>query len=147
MTGRTAAMHDLGKNAGDNPGERAEAARKRRSRAMIAASVAIAVLIVVGTAVFKRPGQQVAPGWAIAFAFIYVGMSLFGWWRVCRVADEVEARNNRAAMVWAGCFYGVTYPVWYFLWRGGLVPEPDHMLMYAATVAVAALTYGIRKIS
>jgi len=143
MMSRTATMGD----PGNNPGERAEAERLRRSRAMIAASVVVAVLIVAGTAVFKRPGQHVAPGWAIAFAIIYVGTSVFGWWRTCRVADEVEARNNKAAMVWAGCFYGLAYPVWYFLWRGGLVPEPDHMLMYAATVAVAAVTYMIRKLS
>jgi len=131
----------------NNPGERAEAARKRRSRARIAASLALAVLIVAGTAIFKRPGQQVAPGWAIAFAFIYVGATALGWWRICYVVDEVEARNNRAAMVWAGCFYGLTYPVWYFLWRGGLVPEPNHMLTYVATVAVAAIAYMVRKIS
>jgi len=143
MMSRTATMGDLG----NNPGERAEAARRRGARARIALSVAIAVLIVAGTAIFKRPGQQVAPGWAIAFVFLYVGAMVFGWWRTCRVADEVEARNNQAAMVWAGCFYGLTYPVWYFLWRGGVVPEPDHMLMYAATVAVAAVTYAIRKLS
>ena len=143
MTGRTAAMDDLG----NNPGERAEAARKRRARAMILVSVAIAVLIVAGTAIFKRPDQQVAPGWAIAFAFIYVGAMVFGGWRACRQTDEVEARNNRAALVWAACFYGLTYPVWYFLWKGGLVPEPDHMLMFAATVFVAMATYLARRIS
>jgi len=142
MTGRTAAMGD----PANNPGERAEAARKRRARAMIAASVAIAVLIVVGTAIFKRPGQQVAPGWAIAFTFLYVGAMLLGGWRACRLTDEVEARNNRAALVWAGCFYGLAYPVWFFLWKGGLVPEPDHMLMFAATVFVTLATYLGRKI-
>jgi hypothetical protein len=131
----------------DNPGERAEAARKRRSLMMIAANVAIAVVIVVGTAIVKRPGQQITPGWAIAFAIIYVGALVFGGWRMCRAVDEVEVRNNRAAMVWAACFYGLTYPVWFFLWKGGLVPEPDHMLMFAATVAVAAAAYAIRKIS
>jgi hypothetical protein len=136
-------MHDLG----NNPGEQAEAARKRRARAMIVVSVAIAALIVVGTAIFKRPDQQVAPGWAIAFAFIYVGAMVFGGWRACRQTDEVEARNNRAALVWAACFYGLTYPVWYFLWKGGLVPEPDHMLMFAATVFVAMATYLARRIS
>ena len=143
MMSRTATMGDLG----NNPGERAEAQRRRRSRAMIAGSVAIAVLIVVGTAIFKRPGQQVAPGWAIAFAFIYVGAMVFGGWRACRLTDEVEARNNRAALVWAGCFYGLAYPVWFFLWKGGLVLEPDHMLMFAATVFVAMATYLARRIS
>ena len=142
MTGRTAAMGDLG----NNPGERAEAERKRRSRAMIAASVVVAVLIVAGTAIFKRAGQQVAPGWAIAFVFLYVGAMLFGGWRACRLTDEVEARNNRAALVWAGCFYWLTYPAWFFLWKGGLVPEPDHMLMFAATVFVAMAAYLARKI-
>jgi hypothetical protein len=135
-------MGDLG----NNPGERAEAARRRRARAMIAASIAIAVLIVVGTAVFKRPGQQVAPGWAIAFVLLYVGALLFGGWRACRLADEVEARNNRAALVWAACFYGLAYPAWFFLWKGGLVPEPDHMLMFAATFCVVMATYLARKI-
>ena len=142
MTGRTAAMGD----PANNPGERAEAARKRRYLALIAIYIAVAVVMVIGTAVFKRPGQQVEPSWAIAFAILYVGVSLIGGWRMCRLVDEVEMRDNRAAAVWAGCFYGLTYPVWFFLWKGGLLPEPSHILMYVATVFVAMATYLARRI-
>ena len=142
MTGRTAAMGD----PANNPGERAEAARKRRFRTMMGAYVAVAMLIVVGTAVSTRGGHQVTPGWAIAFAILYLGVSLVGGWRMCRVADEVEIRDNWAALVWAGGCYGLTYPVWLFLWKGGLVPEPSHVLMYGAFVFVATVTYLARKI-
>lgn len=143
MTGRKATMDNLG----TNPGERAEAARKRRFQMMIALYVVVAVLIIVGTLVFKRAGHQLAPGWAIACTILYLGLALFVGLRMCRVDDEVEIRANMMAMAWAGSFYGLAYPVWYFLWRGGLVPEPDHMLMYVATVAVATVTYLARKIS
>ncbi|MEO6215543.1 MAG: hypothetical protein ABIO86_05905 [Sphingomonas sp.] len=142
MTGRTAAMGDLG----NDPGERAEAARKRRFRVLMAVYVAVAMLIVAGTAVSTRAGHRVTPGWAIAFALLYIGIALVGGWRMYHLVDEVENRDNRVAVEWAGCFYGLTYPVWLFLWKGGLVPEPDHVLMFLGFVFVATATYLARKI-
>ena len=111
-------------------GERAEAARKRRTAMLFAASVVVAVAMNVGTAIFKQGHGRIAPGWAIAFVGLYL-LAVFGSWRfACRVSDEVELRNNVSALAAGGTAYALVYPSWYFLWRGGLTPEPIHELLF-----------------
>lgn len=127
-------------------GERAEARRLARGRATIAGSAVCAVLIIGAAFLFKQSGGRVAPAGAITITIVYlVALVGFGW-RACRRADEVEIRHNLVALATAASFYGLVYPGWYFLWKGGLLPEPSHEILYVAMLAVAVLAYLRAKI-
>lgn len=122
-------------------GERAEAERKRHAAALFALSIVVAVAMVAGTAIFKQDHGQIAPGWAIAFVGLYL-LALFACWRfACRVSDEVELRNNVSALAAGGLANALVYPSWYFLWRGGLMPEPSHELLFAVVFLTTMLAY------
>jgi cation transport ATPase len=122
-------------------GERAEAARKRRAAMLFAISMAVAVAMVVGTAIFKQGHGRIAPGWAVAFVGLYL-VAVFASWRfACRVSDEVELRNNVGALAAGGTAYALVYPAWYFLWRGGLVPEPIHEALFVVAFLTTMTAY------
>jgi cation transport ATPase len=122
-------------------GERAEATRKRRAAMLVAASMVVAVAMVVGTAVFKQGHGRITPGWAIAFVGLYL-LAVFGSWRfACRVSDEVELRANVGALATGGTAYALVYPSWYFLWRGGLVPEPSHEALFVIAFLATMTAY------
>jgi hypothetical protein len=127
-------------------GERAEARRLKRVRAKMAGSMVCALLILGAAFLFKQSGGRIAPAGAITIVVVYlVAMIGFGW-RACRRADEVEIRDNLIALASAAGFYGLVYPGWYFLWKGGLLPEPIHEAMYVAMIAVAMASYLWAKI-
>ncbi|MCW3848320.1 hypothetical protein OF829_13830 [Sphingomonas sp. LB-2] len=122
-------------------GERAEAVRKRRTAILFAASMVVGVAMVVGTAIFKQGHGRIAPGWAIAFVGLYL-LAVFGSWRfACRVSDEVELRANVGALATGGTAYALVYPSWYFLWRGGLVPEPSHEALFVIAFVATMSAY------
>jgi hypothetical protein len=127
-------------------GERAEAQRLARVRARVLGALVCAVLIIGSAWLFKQSGGRIAPAGAITIVIVYL-VALIGFgWRTCRRADEVEIRDNLVALAAAAGFYGLVYPGWYFLWKGGLLPEPSHELMYIAMIAVTTLTYLWAKI-
>jgi hypothetical protein len=126
-------------------GERAEAARRRRAAMLVAASAVAAVAMVVGTAIFKQGHGGIASGWAIAFVGLYL-LVMFGSWRfACRVSDEVELRSTVSALATGGTAYALVYPSWYFLWRGGLTPEPSHEALFVIAFVATMTAYLWKK--
>jgi cation transport ATPase len=122
-------------------GERAEAARTRRAGILFAASLAAAVAMIVGTAIFKQGHGRMAPGWAIAFVCLYL-LVMFGSWRfACRISDEVELRATVSALATGGTAFALVYPSWYFLWRGGLTPEPSHEALFVIAFLATMASY------
>jgi hypothetical protein len=122
-------------------GERAEAARRRRVAILFAASVVVAVAMVVGTAIFKEGHGRITSGWAIGFVGLYL-LAMFGSWRfACRASDEVELRSTVGALATGGGAYALVYPCWYFLWRGGLTPEPSHEALFVITFVTIMTAY------
>ena len=68
----------------------------------------------------------VAIGLCIAFALaIAVGALLMK-----KNMDELERLNRYKAASLAGTSYLCTYIVWFFLWKGGVVPEPMHVVLF-----------------
>ena len=68
----------------------------------------------------------VAIGLCIAFAVaVAVGAVLMK-----KNMDEHERLNRYKAASLAGTAYLSTYMVWFFLWKGGLVPEPMHVVLF-----------------
>lgn len=83
-----------------------------------------------------------SPGTAIALALL-VGVllpALSIYWHL-RAIDEQEAAAYNKGALFAMYAYWVGAPVWWVLWRGGLVAAPDGVLIYVATAVIATVTW------
>jgi hypothetical protein len=127
-------------------GERAEARRLARVRAMIGGSMVCALLIVGAALLFKQSGGRIAPAGAITIVLLYLAAMVSSFWYACRKTDEVEARDTIVAVAVGGGAYGLVYPAWYFLWRGGLVSEPSHEALYLMLIVVITLAYFWKRL-
>lgn len=58
-----------------------------------------------------------------------------------RYLDEQEAHAYRTGAYYAFMLYGIGAPVWWILWRGGLVPEPNGVIIYYATVMTCGIIW------
>ena len=87
-------------------------------------------------------GGPLSPGVAIALALL-VGVllpALSIYWHV-RAIDEQEAAAYNKGALFAMYAYWVGAPVWWLLWRGGLVAAPDGVLIYVATAVIATVIW------
>ncbi|HEX8056609.1 MAG TPA: hypothetical protein VF481_08105 [Novosphingobium sp.] len=90
-------------------------------------------------ALFDNP---LSPATAIVLALLVglVAPALSLYWHL-RVIDEQEAAAyNKGALIAMYAFW-VGAPVWWLLWRGGLVAAPDGVLIYVATAVIATVTW------
>lgn len=131
-------------------GVRAARARQRRLYVVIAALAAAGFVVGFFSSMFERDGggflEGIGPVWAVAASLILVVAIVWGTRVYMRHSDELERRNNSWGLVVAGNFFLIGYPVWFLLWRGELVPEPDHQIVYVATVVVMMLAYFWKKV-
>ncbi len=139
--------------ADDTPGagERATRERSRRIWWIMGGMAAIGFVTGFATAFLEKdeggafPGA-LPPAFAIGAALVFVIAVVFGSWRYFRTIDEVERRNNYVGAIWGLNFYVVLYPVWFFLWKGGLVIEPMHEALFVATLVVTMIAYFWTKL-
>lgn len=90
--------------------------------------------------------QGTIPNWlAIALAIVTVVALIGGSLIVKRRIDEVERQHSQVAGACAAYAVLVAYPVWYLLWKGQLVPEPSHVVLFLALYAIVSVTYLYRK--
>jgi hypothetical protein len=83
-----------------------------------------------------------SPGVAIALALLVGALlpALSIYWHL-RAIDEQEAAAYNKGALFAMYAYWVGAPVWWVLWRGGLVAAPDGVLIYVATAVIATVTW------
>ncbi len=83
-----------------------------------------------------------SPGVAIALALL-VGVllpALSLYWHLHAIDEQEAAAYNKGAL-FAMYAYWVGAPVWWLLWRGGLVAAPDGVLIYVATAVIATVIW------
>lgn len=57
-------------------------------------------------------------------------MPVVAWFWHTRVIDEQEANAYRDGGYYAGYAFLILTPLWWLMWRGGLVPEPNGVAIY-----------------
>ena len=67
----------------------------------------------------------------IPFVFVWVViMPVVAWFWHTRAIDEQEASAYRDGGYYAAYAFLILAPLWWVLWRGGFVPEPDGVAIY-----------------
>lgn len=129
-------------------GERAEKARSRRFwTILIVLMLAGGVIGGLQSAVTGGDLSRDLPAvWAVVLAAIYLVAVGAGSWYFFRSIDEVEMYENLLAYTVGAYFYATVYPLWYFLWKGGLVIEPVHEGLFLATMFVIGAFYIGKKL-
>ena len=128
------------------PGSGEQIERHKRRRRWLALGLLALLGMAVGM-VAGRLDKETVSGmtqWpqaaAVGLAALYLLVMGGGQWLSDRSADELERHRNARSMVIGAYGYMSVYPVWYALWRGGFVPEPDHQLLFL--IFVVSLLLG-----
>jgi uncharacterized protein YacL len=126
----------------------APTSRERRNRVVLVVCGAIGgimgmVLSLAGTTPMGAfSNEPIAPWLAAALAFaigVLMPVLCVYWHR--SVADEQEAAAyNKGALI--GLYvYLLGAPTWWLLWRGGLLPEPNGIIIYMITIGVTGVIW------
>lgn len=128
-------MTDRIDRADADVGARSEKARRNRRSAIIALCFVAGLPIgfYIGYAVVG-PGLDLSAPWPPAIAFgslaLYLAAILFGSIALARQMDEVETARQHKASAFAVAVMLTVYPAWFFLWKGEVLPEPVHWMMF-----------------
>ena len=121
---------------GANGSGAAAEARRRRRRILLVLGFAVAGGVaggLMGGALGDTGSlaRGTVPAWvAITSAAMFVVLLAVGALVVGREFDEVEVHHRRAAAKTALYGYVLVYIPWYLLWRGALLPEPSHEMLF-----------------
>ena len=75
----------------------------------------------------------------LAIAAIFLIAVTIGSIVLTRQMDEVERIAKLKATQAGAMVYLVGYPTWFLLWKGGFLPEPMHVAMFAIVMAALLL--------
>jgi drug/metabolite transporter (DMT)-like permease len=124
--------------------ERIERNRRRRKLAIVLAMGAVGGIGggIVGA---REDGHlfDLAHPWppllCLALAALFLLAVGIGTLLMRRQIDEVERMTKLRATHVGAMLLLVGYPVWFLLWKGGFLPEPQHVAIYAAFLIVSLL--------
>jgi hypothetical protein len=114
-------------------------------------SAALGVLITVieiigsvGDAAFSSGALTPVAAFMLA---IVVGLALpaLCWHWHMRVIDELEAEAYHVGALAAVYTFWIGGPVWWYLWRGGFVGQPDGVFFYFGTMAAFILGWAYKR--
>ena len=133
-------------------GERRERARRTRKAVLIGGIALVGAVsgFMIGYLDAESlidPSRTWPPAMAIGLAFAYLAAVLGGGLALARQTDELELSRQYKAIAAAAGLYVLAYPVWFFLWKGTLLPEPGHELLFILFwlgMAGASLFYRFR---
>ena len=134
------------------PGEAAARAQARRMTSWFAILLAIGGVIGMITALLEphaasiMSGGTVPPLFAIAAAVVTAVATVIGTRYLYTIADELELHNNMVAGAVGANALLLGYPVWFLLWKGGVAPEPQHIILFLLVLITTGGTYLFRKI-
>lgn len=137
---------------GMGPGEAAARAKSRRTMinfsvlALLGGATGFtAALIEQKDAPISAGGTM--PGWfAILAATVLVVAVAAGSYAYHRTMDELQRLDNYWAAALGTNVLLLGYPVWLILWKGGLLPAPDAMILFLAVLATTMIAYFWRKL-
>ena len=117
--------------------------------ALLGGGIALA-LMASSTAEYGDPTvfseTSIKPWVAIALSLVIgVGMPILSIYWHNRVIDEQEADAYRSGALIAIYAFWIGAPVWWLLWRGGLVPAPDGIAIYLITTFTALFVWFWKK--
>jgi hypothetical protein len=71
------------------------------------------------------------PAWlSIGLPVLLIGTAVIGGLRAQRHYDEHQRLIIYKSISFAAATYFFSYPAWFFLWKGGFVPEPMHGALF-----------------
>jgi hypothetical protein len=83
---------------------------------------------------------------ALLIVFLWaVIMPVVAWFWHTRAIDEQEASAYRDGGYYAAYAYLVLAPVWWLLWRGGLLPEPNGVAIFMAFAFIWSAVWFWKK--
>lgn len=116
------------------------ATRRTNALFLLSGLVAIPGVLALFFGAFSRDdpwaffsNSAISPRIAIfAIGCLLLSMAIAWWWYYS--ADEHERRANDVGFLAGGGLFIATTPVWWLAARGGLLPEPDAMILWCAFV-------------
>ena len=83
----------------------------------------------------------------IGAAGVFVTSLVFAYasWRFFVSVDEVELADNLWGSTFGFYTYGILFPAWWALAKLGFAPDPNHWVIFGATLVAGAIAYGVRK--
>jgi hypothetical protein len=108
------------------------------------------ILSMSGTASDQNPdvfsSAPISTTVALPLAFtVGVLLPLLSWYWHKKVVDEQEEAAYRTGTLFAMYAFWTVAPVWWLLWRGGMLPAPDGVALYLMTIFVALTIWFWKK--
>jgi len=136
-----------------HPGEPVSPRTRKANQLLVVAMVlggALGAALAIGTLSLEHPfalfsNSPISPTVVIpALVVFLVGVPVLSWmWH--RSVDEHEAAAYGFGGLAGLYLYTLLAPSWWLAWRGGLVPAPDTMIVYAIVMAVWGVSWFWRR--
>jgi hypothetical protein len=130
--------------------------RERLNRYILSGCIFLGGIMGLGMAMVEGDGgaegitifsnSPLPTSFALAFAFVLlVIVPAITWYWHRYAVDEMEESAYREGTYYAFYAYAIGAPLWWVLWRGGLVPAPDGIVIYYVTIMVCAVVWTWKK--
>jgi FlaA1/EpsC-like NDP-sugar epimerase len=118
-------------------GERREAATRRRRIIIFGVLFAAGLGLGFYTGVtdheraFLSQDGKLSPFLAIFTCVIFVAAVVIGPLLLRNSVDEMHRHSDYKAISIGAAVYAIVYPLWFLLWKGDLVREPIHWVLFS----------------